>query len=97
MMIFVCFSISIRRNVQSLFLLSVKFMVHGKYKDMVSPKLHLVIDAYEHAVLGLFPRGRYLVGVDALFMWILNFLPEWLYEKLLLTAAGLPLPAACRS
>ena len=78
------------------YLTAVKAFFRGKFKDMSSPKLHLVVDAYEHAVLGAFPRGRYLVGNEALFMWLMYFLPEWLYERLILASTGLPLPAACK-
>jgi 11-cis-retinol dehydrogenase len=38
-----------------------------------------VVNAYVHAVLGWFPRARYVVGNDARFVRLpIQALPEWL-------------------
>jgi len=43
------------------------------------PQMSDVLDAYEHALLGVYPRARYVVGYDARFFWLpLQALPEWL-------------------
>lgn len=56
-----------------------------------------VVDAYEHALLGLYPRARYVVGWDAtLFIWI-QALPEWLGDWLFSQLySDSPLPARVR-
>jgi hypothetical protein len=36
-----------------------------------------VVDAYVHALLGRYPRARYLCGLDALMMATLAAMPEW--------------------
>lgn len=36
-----------------------------------------VIDAYEHALFGVYPRARYVVGIDAKILMFLQTLPEW--------------------
>jgi len=57
-----------------------------------------VIDAYEHALLGWFPRTRYVVGNDAKFIFVpLSVLPEWLSDFLLdKSDPKKPLPAAAK-
>ena len=57
-----------------------------------------VVDAYEHALLGRFPRARYLAGNDAKYLFIpLQALPEWLgdwiYRRF---ESGRPLPEALK-
>lgn len=50
---------------------------------LMSTNLDKVIVAYEHAVLGWFPRGRYLLGWDANWiLWPLHLLPEWLSDTI---------------
>ena len=68
----------------------------GKFEELCSNRLTDVIDAYEHALLGRFPRARYVVGFDANYLWWpLQMLPEWLGDYLLSKAVpGQPLPAA---
>ena len=41
-----------------------------------------VVDAYEHALLGRFPRARYVVGYDITLtiLRVLSLLPEWLSD-----------------
>jgi retinol dehydrogenase-16 len=55
-----------------------------------------VVDAYVHALLGRYPRARYLVGLDARFLFTpLTWVPEWLGDWVLARlGAGVPLPAA---
>jgi hypothetical protein len=55
-----------------------------------------VVDAYVHALLGSFPRARYVVGMDAKFIFSpLIALPEWLSDWLLFKSQpNQPLPAA---
>ena len=56
-----------------------------------------VVDAYEHALLGLYPRARYVVGWDAwVFIWI-QALPEWMADWLSVHLySNMPLPACVR-
>ncbi len=58
-----------------------------------------VVDAYVHAVVGRFPRARYVVGVDAKFLLKpLSYMPEsisdWLVLKIM-PFSGV-LPRSCR-
>ena len=55
-----------------------------------------VVDAYVDAKLGRYPRARYLVGLDARFLFRpLTWVPEWLGDWVLARlGAGVPLPAA---
>jgi len=57
-----------------------------------------VVEAYEHALLGRFPRARYLVGRDAKFVYLpLQWLPEWLGDWLMRKFdPNCPLPAAVK-
>ena len=61
-----------------------------------SYRLSLVVDAYEHALLGRYPRARYLVGNDARYLLApIQTLPEWLGDWILRKLeSGRPLPAA---
>lgn len=63
-----------------------------------SSKTSDVVDAYEEALLGRYPRARYVVGVDANFLFKpLQALPECLSDRLLeLLAPKGPTPAALR-
>ena len=67
---------------------------HGLLSDNVDQ----VCAAYEHALLGRYPRARYVVGLDArLVMLPIQCLPEWLADWLHdALARGRPLPAACQ-
>jgi len=67
--------------------------------DLVrSPRISNVVDAYEHALLGRFPRARYLVGYDARFLWIpIQWLPEWLGDWVLdVLSPNKAIPAALK-
>ncbi|WAR25971.1 DR9C7-like protein [Mya arenaria] len=58
---------------------------------IMSPKIHKVVDAYEHAVLAKFPKPRYVVGLDANILFrLLWHLPEWLSDYLV--SRPMPLP-----
>jgi NAD(P)-dependent dehydrogenase (short-subunit alcohol dehydrogenase family) len=60
-----------------------------------SKNLEKVVDAYEHALLGLFPRARYMVGTDAkYFYYPVQCLPEWLGDLVLEKLTCPVLPAA---
>ena len=39
-----------------------------------------VAEAYAHALLGRYPRARYLVGTDARAVMLLQALPEWVSD-----------------
>ena len=55
-----------------------------------------VIDAYTHALLGRFPRARYLVGKRAGTLMFIQSLPEWMSDRILrLQRKGLK-PAATK-
>jgi NAD(P)-dependent dehydrogenase (short-subunit alcohol dehydrogenase family) len=43
-----------------------------------------VVKAVEHALTACKPKPRYLVGKDALFWWLLNFLPDRWRDRLIL-------------
>jgi len=48
------------------------------------PAMDAVVDVYEHAVLAVRPRARYVVGHDARFLWLpIQALPEWLGDSVL--------------
>src|SRR6218665_1530859 len=68
----------------------------GKFLSIGSERLTDVVDAYEHALLGLFPRARYMVGRDAVFIYLpIQWLPEWLGDWIFAKLdPDLPLPAA---
>ena len=61
---------------------------------MASDNVGDVVDAYEHALLGCFPRARYMVGKDAaiIYRW-LEKLPEWLADLIFEKLINSPLPA----
>ena len=62
-------------------------------EDDVTP----VLDAYTHALLGRFPRARYLVGKSSGVMMLIQSLPEWIGDRILrLQRKGLK-PAACKN
>ncbi|KAK2146687.1 hypothetical protein LSH36_589g01086 [Paralvinella palmiformis] len=54
---------------------------------MSSLRINDVVDAYKHALLAMFPRARYIVGLDAKYVWLpLQMLPEWMSDYILVTA-----------
>ena len=56
----------------------------GDLEKITSSRLSDVLDAYEHALLGVYPRTRYVVGNDARFLWLpVQALPEWLADWIL--------------
>jgi len=66
--------------------------------QMASDRLTDVVDAYEHALLGRFPRVRYLVGNDAKYLFVpVQALPEWLGDWIFRKfESGRPLPEAMK-
>jgi hypothetical protein len=51
---------------------------------MASGRIEDVVDAYEHALLACIPRVRYVVGTDALLLWLpLQWMPEWFSDHVL--------------
>jgi len=53
-------------------------------KKLMSEKIDDVVNAYKHALLAVFPRARYVVGLDARFLWLpLQMLPEWMSDFIL--------------
>jgi len=55
-----------------------------KILQFTSSRLDDVVDAYQHALFGTFPRARYVVGYDAKFVFLpLLWMPEWLSDWLL--------------
>jgi NAD(P)-dependent dehydrogenase (short-subunit alcohol dehydrogenase family) len=71
---------------------------HDNTNRIASSRVSDVVDAYEHALLGRFPRARYLVGNDARFLWMpIQWLPEWLGDWVLERLnANKPIPAALK-
>jgi len=54
---------------------------------MSSLRINDVVDAYKHALLAMFPRARYVVGLDAKYFWLpLQMLPEWMSDYIFVTA-----------
>ena len=50
-------------------------------KKLMSEKIGDVVNAYKHALLAVFPRARYVVGLDARFLWLpLQMLPQWMSD-----------------
>lgn len=81
----------------SLLAVSSKDALHGLLSNG-SDRISDVIDAYEHALLGCFPRARYLIGWDAVYMYMpIQYLPEWLSDWIYeLADKNRPLPASVR-
>jgi hypothetical protein len=60
-------------------------------QSLSSENIEEVLDAFESALFSRYPRARYVVGVDARFLWLpLQCLPEWLSDRLM--RFGSPLP-----
>ena len=55
-----------------------------------------MVDAYHHALLGRFPRARYMPGKDAKFLWMpLQWMPKWMGDFIIFKFdPKQPLPAA---
>jgi len=67
-------------------------------KLLGSPRVSDVVNAYEHALLGLYPRARYVIGFDAKYIWLpLQWMPEWMGDMILgKLDPERPLPAVLR-
>ena len=71
-------------------------MVREDMEKLRSPRVHLVVDAYAHALTAKFPHYRYLVGNDArIFFRLLWNLPVWITDFIL--SANMKIPMAERS
>ena len=68
----------------------------ANYLEMCSPDLSPVVDAYEHALMARFPRGRYLVGPHRMLCWLLFVLPDWLGDKLANVDKNKAIPACAK-
>lgn len=70
-----------------------------KLLAVASKKPSDVVDAYEHALLGRYPRARYVVGKDANYIWLpIQALPEWIGDWILSKLdPERPLPKAVRN
>ncbi len=56
---------------------------------MISNRISDVVDAYEHALCGRFPRARYVVGYDAeILILIFENLPEWAGDWIMAKLTG---------
>lgn len=67
------------------------------YERSVATDLGPVVDAYEHALLGVYPRARYVVGFDAKYIFSpIALAPEWLGDWILRRVNGAPLPYAVK-
>ena len=76
------------------FFISVVTTYMGELSRISSDKISEVVDAYEHALLGRFPRARYLPGKDAVIFYRgLEKLPEWISDIALDFIFHIPLPA----
>ena len=51
---------------------------------LASPDVHLVVEAYEHALLAVHPKKRYVVGRDAHMLIFLALLPEVVLDTVFL-------------
>jgi len=69
------------------------------FRKIGSNNFEPVVDAYEHALLGLYPRARYMVGKDAKFFFLpIQWLPEWLGDFILgKLDPDFPLPASVKN
>jgi len=72
-------------------------IVHDQYAKAyagMSERTWEVVDALEHALLGMFPRARYGVGTDVRYIYLpLQWMPEWLGDWLADILFRLPTPA----
>ncbi len=60
-----------------------------KLSNVMSDRISDVVDAYEHALCGRFPRARYVVGYDAnILIPIFEKLPEWAGDWLMAKLTG---------
>ena len=54
------------------------------YESGMASDITPVVDGYIHAMTAMFPRGRYVIGMDAKLLYVpLSWLPEWLSDLLL--------------
>lgn len=75
--------------------------IFERFDKLASGRVEDVVGAYEHALLGRFPRARYVIGTDAIFLWLpVQWLPEWIGDYILECMARLDkkrvIPAALK-
>ena len=75
---------------------SVRKRAAGGMDKIINEDLSPVLDAYTHALLGMFPCARYLVGKRASAVVFIQSLPEWLGDRILRLLSSRIKPAACR-
>ncbi|XP_046569859.1 retinol dehydrogenase 7-like [Haliotis rubra] len=74
----------VQRYYGSEFVPKMKAMITEMLEKVASPKTHLVVDAFTHAITAMFPRTRYLVGNDCKYVFRpLWNLPEWISDRVL--------------
>jgi len=60
-----------------------------EFRKIGSYDFDKVVNAYQHALLGRFPRARYMVGRDAKYVFLpIQWLPEWLGDWVLSTLSA---------
>ena len=81
-----------------IFLAAVESVLKAFESGIYSDNIQQVVDGYEHAMLSLMPRARYVIGKDAKFLWLpLQSLPEWLGDLILEKSnKDRPIPAALK-
>lgn len=78
-------------------LISVAETELSAYETSAATDLGPVVDAYEHALLGVYPRARYMVGFDAKYIYNpIALAPEWLGDWILRRINDAPLPNAVK-
>jgi len=55
-----------------------------------------VVDAYCHALFALWPRRRYVIGLDAQLMRLASLLPSSILDLIFLSPLLRAVPASCR-
>ena len=63
------------------------------YCEKISTDISLVTDVYEHALMAVVPRPRYLFGIASHWVWLIQFMPEWMSDWLLALKRAVPLAA----
>ena len=76
---------------------SVLKRVSGGMGNAMQGDITPVLDAYTHALLGRFPRTRYLVGKSSGALMLIQSLPEWIGDRILGLQRKGDQPAACKN
>ena len=68
----------------SVFISAIKSLLQTFVSGIITDDISGVVNAYEHALLGKFPRARYIIGRDAKLLWLpLQALPTKLGDLLI--------------